>query len=64
MGILSYWELPEEDQPNERIWGDDEALSAWFEMVKERRKARSRGEEPMEQVPQVTNDLAKEWGIG
>ena len=34
MAVLGWWELPEEDQPPERYWGDDEALQEWFAAVK------------------------------
>jgi hypothetical protein len=62
MTVLGWWELPEEDQPPEQYWGDDDALKEWFEAVKQRRKDRANGDssEPLEEVPQVSNEWARE----
>lgn len=44
--LLGYMELPDDDQPDEKIWNHPEKLEEWFDMVKERRKNPN-----MEKVP-------------
>lgn len=51
MSVLSWMELPDEDQPPPSIWLNDEALDSHFEKVKERYKAGASG--GMEEVPQA-----------
>lgn len=58
--VLGFWELPEEDQPSEELWGDDDALSAWFEYVKQRRKEKYGGGDTDTEVPQTQNEYVKE----
>jgi hypothetical protein len=36
--VLSWFELPEDDQPPEHIWSDAEAVNDHFTMVRERHK--------------------------
>lgn len=43
--ILGFFELPEDEQPDESIWGHPERLDDWFEAVKHRRK--NPGQEPI-----------------
>lgn len=51
MTVLSWFELPEEDRPDERIWLDDEALNQHFDALHARyRSSGDRGEE-WESVP-------------
>ena len=47
--MLSWYELPEDDRPPERIWLDDEALQSHFDGVDQKRKAGSRGTEVVPQ---------------
>lgn len=35
---LGFYELPEEEQPDELIWNHQERLDEWFKQVKEDRK--------------------------
>lgn len=55
--VLSWFELSEEDQPDESIWLDPEALAGHFENVKMRRSAGSGdGFEPVEAAPMWENE--------
>jgi hypothetical protein len=49
MSVLSWLELPDEDQPREAIWLNDEALDEHFAKVKERYASKAGG--GMEDVP-------------
>jgi hypothetical protein len=54
--VLSYFEMPKEDQPPQQIWLDTEALTAHFAMVRERREQkRKRPSEQVEMVPMDDN---------
>lgn len=67
MTLIGFWELPDEDSPPEEFYGNDEALKEWFDSVKARRKeqfSRGRGDEPMEEVPQMTNEALREMFRG
>jgi hypothetical protein len=56
MSILSFYELPEEDRPPEEFYGDDEAMSQWFESVRARRRNGSGGSDDVE-VPMTRNEI-------
>lgn len=43
--VLSFGELPDDERPPERIWLDDEALSAHWERVEAARKHKYGGTE-------------------
>lgn len=61
MTVLSWFELPEEDRPDERIWLDDEALNQHFDALHERYRGGSRNEE-WESIPSgelEQNELTK-----
>jgi hypothetical protein len=60
--VLGYFELPDNDQPDEHIWGHPERLEEWFEAIKQRRE---QGMEPIrdddDEVPGMTrNELTDE----
>lgn len=56
--VLGYFEIPDEkEQPPELIWGNDDALTAWFEDVKFRREHPDN--QPVEQVDMQQNDLTR-----
>lgn len=63
MTILSYFELPDDDRPPERIWLDDEALEHHFEKVQEqRRNPRDSGMEDIpESGPLDQNELTRDF---
>lgn len=50
MTVLSWFELPDEDRPPERIWLDDEALNQHFGAIQERYRSGSGGED-WESIP-------------
>jgi hypothetical protein len=50
--VLGWFELPDEDQPPQEIWLDDEKLAAHFEKVRDRYRSAS-GNSGMESVPQA-----------
>lgn len=54
--VLGFIELPEDEVPPEKIWHHDERMTEWFQAVKERREARSKGQEP---IPDVEADMTE-----
>lgn len=52
--MLGWFELPEEDQPPQWIWLDDEKISAHFAGVRERYGSKSGA--GMESVPQSESE--------
>lgn len=58
--------MPEDDQPPEEIWLDNEALTSHFQAVKEKWKAEygSGSGDTVESAPMTDNELAKEWRRG
>lgn len=46
--ILGFFEMPEEDRPPERIWKIPRLLNDHFEIVRNRREAKSKGMEPID----------------
>lgn len=55
--MLGYFELIEDEQPPELIWGNDAALEKWFADVKFRRANPDSHMEPIEDAPMTQNDL-------
>lgn len=58
---LSWDELPDDERPPERIWGDPEKLSAHFKWVKRKRRAEMDGKDAIKDKPiedAVENDAA------
>ena len=55
--MLGYFELPEDEQPSELIWGNDTALETWFSSVKFRRANPDKHMEPIADAPMTQNDL-------
>lgn len=63
MTVLGYFEVPEDEQPPEEMWGNDEALIAWFEEIKRQRaNPDSRGMEPIPDMQE--NELTKQFRLG
>lgn len=61
MSVLGFYELPEEDQPPEQLWGNDDGLKQWFDEVKQRHKDRyGSRDDDLEDVPQMQNEYARE----
>lgn len=58
--MLGYFELPHDDQPEERIWHHAELMEEHWEAVKQRRANPSTPSEPMTEVPMTSNELAEE----
>ena len=60
--MIGFFELPEEDQPPQRIWLDAERLEEWFDAVRSRRRSAAKGLEPLEldDEPGEQNELTKE----
>lgn len=55
---MGFWEIPEEDQPPQEFYGDDERISQWFDEVKLRRRSKvSGGGSDLEEVPLMENEL-------
>lgn len=61
MTILSYYELPEDERPPERIWLDDEAVTIHFEQVEARRDAKFKGESVPEATDMPRNELTEQF---
>ena len=55
--VLGFSEMPDDDQPPESMWLDDEALVDHFESIKQKYRDKSNG---TESVPDgVQNELTK-----
>lgn len=64
LAVLGFFELPDEQQPPERIWLDDKALSEHFKQVRSSQKSGG-GNSGMEQVPDLSqNELTKDLSRG
>lgn len=50
-------ELPDEDQPDERLWLDPDGLEQHFADVRSRRESKSSGREPIESGDAVQNQF-------
>lgn len=59
--VLDWHELPKEDRPPEPIWLDDEAISAHFEMLAEKREAQGRGETLVPDEDMAQNELTAQF---
>ncbi len=64
MIVLGYYEMPEDDQPDDSIWNHFERLTEHFEMVKKMRK--NPGHEVIDKqewddADLMQNDLAEQW---
>ena len=62
--VLGYYEMPEEDQPDENIWHHPQRLEEWFAAVKQRRE---NGMEPIDQgedTDMESNALVREMMEG
>jgi hypothetical protein len=53
--VLGYFELLEDEQPPQLIWGNDDALEKWFADVKLRRD--NPHMEPIQDAPMTQNAL-------
>ena len=61
--VLGWYELPADDQPDESIWLNNEALDDHFRRVKERYKSGS-GMESIEDVPESQNEFTRDLRKG
>lgn len=55
MGVLGWFELPEDELPPEKYWHSTELVEEWFEAVKRRRQDRAKGIESIE-MPEGEDD--------
>ncbi len=55
MGVLGWFELPEDQVPPEEYWHSTELITEWFEAVKRRQSDRSKGLESIE-TPEGDDD--------
>jgi hypothetical protein len=58
--VLSWFELTEDDRPPESIWLDDEAVSAHFDGVEQKRNSSIKGSEPVPAAGMDQNELTAE----
>jgi hypothetical protein len=58
--VLGYFELPDDERPDELIWHHQERLTEWFEAVTERRK--NPGMYPVDDIegPTMKNEYLEE----
>lgn len=54
--VLGFLELPDDEQPDESIWGNPVRLEEWFRVVQQRRENPSGGAEA---VPQADEDMSR-----
>lgn len=61
MTVLGFFELPEDEVPDESIWHHHARLEEWFEAIKQRRE---NGTQPIDDGPAdgewATNELTQE----
>lgn len=58
--VLGYFEISEDEQPPEEMWGNDDQLVSWFEEVKRQRA--NPDSTRMEPIPDMQeNELAKRY---
>ena len=55
---LEFDQLPLDERPKKRIWLDGEAMESWWEHVEEIRKAKFKGETPVDPDGIQTNELS------
>lgn len=55
--ILSWYELPDEDRPPERIWLDDDAIESHFEAREQERSSKSGDSSLVPQAGMERNEL-------
>ena len=66
--VLSWFELPDDEQPPRHIWWSDELINDWFRNVKEERKSSSRKRQKLssyeqaDDVPMTSNELIDRSG--
>lgn len=58
--VLSYYEAPEEEIPDESIWHHQERLEEWFVAVKQRRESGMQPVDEGEETSMATNELSRE----
>ncbi len=61
--MLGYYELPEDDQPPETLWGNDDALVELFEGVKFRRENPDNSERVPEASEMTENEYVQQLGL-
>lgn len=61
LSVLSWMELPEDEQPPESIWLNPELLNDHFESLAAKRKAQASGTETVEDAPMLQNEITKSW---
>lgn len=60
--MLGFFELPEDEVPDESIWHDPERLEEWFEAVKQRRESGlSPVDDRVEDAEMTGNELTSEY---
>lgn len=64
LSVLGYHEIPEDERPPSHIWGNDEALIAWFDEVEFRRKNPDKDRMEDVEAPMQQNDLAARLRMG
>ena len=58
--MLGYFELPENEVPDEDIWHHASRLEEWFEAVKQRRENGHQPIDDAEDVDMTGNELARQ----
>lgn len=53
MSVLSWMEMPDEDQPPEHMWMNDKMIGDHFDLVRQRYKEKYSGGDGMESVPEA-----------
>lgn len=58
--MLGFFELPEDEVPDESIWHHSERLEEWFEAIKQRREHGLQPIDEAEDTEMVGHELARE----
>ena len=62
--VLGYFELPDDEQPDELIWGNPVRLEEWFEAIKQRRENGGMTPVPQADEDMTGNELTRELLAG
>jgi len=58
--VLGYFELPEDEVPDEDIWHHPARLEEWFEAIKQRRESGHQAIDEPEDVDMTGNEFTRE----
>lgn len=58
--MLGFFELPEDEVPDEDIWHHPERLEEWFEAIKQRRESGHQPTDEADDVDMTSNEFTRD----